>query len=58
MRKFVLLIALAIVGLCVGLAVVGCGSTPGAAKDKMQGDHTGADKMGGDKMGGDKKDKM
>jgi pentapeptide MXKDX repeat protein len=53
MRKIWQVLVVAVVGLGLSLAVVGCGSsTPG--NDKMQGDKMGGDKMGGGKMGGDK----
>jgi hypothetical protein len=45
-RKIWQLLVVAVVGVSLGLALVGCGS-PGTGNDKM-----------GDKMGDDKKDKM
>jgi pentapeptide MXKDX repeat protein len=54
MRKVWLGIVGAVVCLGLGLAVVGCDSSKGVGKDKMQGDKMGADKMAGDKMGGEK----
>jgi NADH dehydrogenase len=44
----------AVVGLGLGLAVVGCGSPTTIASDKMGSNKMGGDKMGGDKMNGDK----
>jgi hypothetical protein len=60
MRKVWLGIVGAVVCLGLGLAVVGCDSSKGAGKDKMQGDKMATDKMGGDNMQGDKmsSDKM
>jgi pentapeptide MXKDX repeat protein len=60
MGKVWQLIAVAVVGLSLGVAIVGCGSATTTGKDKMGGDKMGKDKMTGDKMGGDKmgKDKM
>ena len=62
MRKIWQAIPVAVVGLGLSLAVVGCGSETNAPKDKMgggkmSGDKMGGDKMSGDKMGGDKMDK-
>ena len=57
MRKIWQVIAVAVVGLSLGLAVVGCGSSTTTGKDKMGGDKMSGDKMSGDKMGGDKMDK-
>ena len=54
MKKLLQVAAIAVVGLGLTLAAVGCGSSPSSRKDKMGGDKMGADKMGGDKMGGDK----
>jgi pentapeptide MXKDX repeat protein len=54
MRKVWLGILGAVVCLGLGLTVVGCDSSKGTGKDKMQGDKMQGDKMGGDKMGGDK----
>ena len=54
MVKFRQVIALAVVGLGLGLAVVGCGSPTTTGKDKMQGDKMQGDKMQGDKMQGGK----
>ena len=54
MRKFWQVIAVAVVGLGCGLAVVGCDSATNAGKDKMSGDKMAGDKMAGDKMAGDK----
>jgi pentapeptide MXKDX repeat protein len=47
---------LAVVALAVGLgvAVVGCGSSPTTPPGKMDGDKMGTDKMHTDKMGTDK----
>ena len=53
MRKIWLGIVGAVVCLGLGLAVVGCDSSKGAGKAKMQGD-TMADKMAGDNMASDK----
>jgi hypothetical protein len=50
-RKAWQVIAVAVVGLCLGLAIVGCGSSTPTGKDKM-GDKMGGDKMDGGKMGG------
>jgi hypothetical protein len=62
MRKFWNVIAVAVVCLGLGLAVVGCGSSTPAAKDKMGSEKMDGgkmgDKMGGDKMNSEKKDKM
>ena len=60
MRNIRQVIGVVVVGVALGLAVVGCGSSTTTGKDKMQGDKMGTDKMGGDKMGGDKmhSDKM
>jgi pentapeptide MXKDX repeat protein len=56
MRKLWQLLAVVVVGVSLGVAVVGCGSSPSTNKDKMGSDKMGSDKMmGGDKMGGDKK---
>jgi hypothetical protein len=55
MRKILSLIAVMVVALGVGLAVVGCGgSTTDTSKNKMGGDKMKDSKMGGDKMGGEK----
>ena len=54
MRKVWLGIVGAVVCLGLGLAVVGCDSSKGAGKDKMQGDKMSSDKMGAGKMGSDK----
>ena len=54
MRKIWQVIAVAVVGLGLGLAVVGCGSPMSTGKDKMGGDKMGGGKMSGDKMGGGK----
>jgi hypothetical protein len=57
MQKILQVAIVAVVGLCLGLAVVGCGPSSPTGKDKMKGDKMN-DKMG-DKMGGDKmNDKM
>ena len=53
MRK--LWLAVAVVGLGLGVALVGC-SSKDTGKEKKNGDKMG-DKMGGDKMGGDKMEK-
>jgi hypothetical protein len=60
MRKIWQVITVAVLGVGLGLAVVGCGSSTPSGKDKMGGDKMSGDKMGGDKMGGDKmkSDKM
>ena len=52
MRKIWQVFAVAVVGLGLGFAVVGCGSATTTGKDKM-----GGDKMGGDKMDKEKMDK-
>jgi pentapeptide MXKDX repeat protein len=49
MRKIGLVIAAAVVGLGLSLAIVGCTSSTTESKDKM-----GVEKMGGDKMKDDK----
>jgi pentapeptide MXKDX repeat protein len=54
MGKIFSVIAAVVVALGVSLAVIGCGGSTGAPKDKMGGDKMGGDKMSGDKMGGDK----
>jgi pentapeptide MXKDX repeat protein len=54
MHKIWQVIAVAVVGLGCGLAVVGCDSATNAGKDKMSGDKMAGDKMSGDKMGGGK----
>jgi hypothetical protein len=51
MRKIWQVITVTVVGLALGLASVGCGSSPTAGKDKM------GDKMS-DKMGDKMHDKM
>ena len=63
MRKLWQFVVVAVVGLGVGLAIVGCSSSKDTGKDKMGGDKMEdkkGDKMGGDKkgdrMGGDKMD--
>ena len=42
------------IGRALGLAGVGCGSSPSTSSDKIGSDKMGSDKMGGDKMGTDK----
>jgi pentapeptide MXKDX repeat protein len=54
MRKIRQVVGVAVVGLAVCVAVVGCGPSTSTGKDKMQGDKMTTDKMSGDKMGGDK----
>ena len=50
------LIIVAVVGIGVGLAVVGCDAASSTGKDKMGSDKMNDGKMGGDKMGGGKMD--
>ena len=57
MRKIWQVFAVAVVGLGLGFAVVGCGSATTTGKDKMGGDKMGGDKMDKDKMDKDKMDK-
>ena len=58
MRKIWQVIAVTVVGLGLGLASVGCGSSTPAGTDKMGGDKM-HDKMSNAKMGSDKMhDKM
>jgi pentapeptide MXKDX repeat protein len=54
MRNIRQVIGVVVVGVALGLAVVGCGSSTTTGKDKMQGDKMGTDKMQGDKMQSDK----
>lgn len=74
MRKLGLAFATLMVGLGLGAAVVGCGTSNATPKDKMMTsdkmsgdkmhsdkmatDKMSTDKMGTDKMAGEKKDKM
>jgi pentapeptide MXKDX repeat protein len=53
MHKIWQVIGVSVVGLCLGLAVAGCGSSTTTGKDKMGGDKMSTNKMGGDKMGAD-----
>jgi hypothetical protein len=53
MRRIWQVIAVAVVGFGLGLAVVGCNPEPTAGKDKMGGDKMG-EKMKDDKMKDDK----
>jgi pentapeptide MXKDX repeat protein len=66
MRKSMQLLAVAVVGASLGVAVVGCGSSASTNMDKMSsdkmtsdkkmsGDKMSSDKMSGDKMGGGNK---
>jgi pentapeptide MXKDX repeat protein len=52
MRKLWQLLAVVVVGASLGVAVVGCDSSPSMNKDKTGGDKMGRE-MGGEKMGGD-----
>jgi pentapeptide MXKDX repeat protein len=54
MRKIGQVFGVAVLGLSLGLAVAGCGSSTPTGKDKMSGDKMGGDKMGMEKMGSDK----
>jgi pentapeptide MXKDX repeat protein len=54
MRKVWQSVAVAVVGLGVGLALVGCDSSTPSTKDKMGGDKMNTGKMSGDKMSGEK----
>ena len=54
MRRIFAIVAAAVVGLCLGVAIVGCDVSTPSGKEKMGGDKMGGDKMGGDKMGSDK----
>jgi pentapeptide MXKDX repeat protein len=55
MRKLWQLVAVGVVGVSLGVAVVGSGLSPSPSKDKMAGDKMmGDDKMSGEKMGSDK----
>jgi pentapeptide MXKDX repeat protein len=53
MSKIWQLVSVTAVGLGVGLAIVGCGSSTPTGKDKMGSDKMNTGKMGGDKMSGD-----
>jgi hypothetical protein len=57
MRKIWQVITVTVVGLALGLASVGCGSSPTAGKDKMGSDKM-HEKMSTDKMGDKMHDKM
>jgi hypothetical protein len=50
MRRFGLLIALAVFGVSLGLVVAGCNSSPSTGKDKMEGGKLQEGKMEGGKM--------
>jgi pentapeptide MXKDX repeat protein len=54
MRKVLQVIVLAVGGLGLGLATVGCNSSTTNGNDKMHGDKMGSAKMGDDKMAEDK----
>lgn len=54
MRKVWQVLAVAVVGLGLSLATVGCGSSTAPTNDKMGGDKMKDNKMGGDKMRNDK----
>jgi hypothetical protein len=54
MRKVWSFIAVALVGLSLGLAVVGCGSPSSTGKDKMSAEKMNDNKMKDDKMKDDK----
>jgi hypothetical protein len=50
MRKIWQVIAVTVVSLGLGLAVVGCNSSTTTGKDKMGTDKMSTEKMGGEKM--------
>ena len=54
MRRTWLVIPATVVGFGIGLALVGCGSSTNAGKDKMGSEKMSTDKMGGEKMDGAK----
>jgi hypothetical protein len=54
MRRIWMIVSTAVVGLGIGLALMGCGSSTPTGKDKMGGEKMGGEKMNGGKMGGDK----
>jgi hypothetical protein len=56
-RKVWDMVAVSFVGLCLSVAVLGCGSATPTGKDKMGSEKMDGGKMG-DKMNSEKKDKM
>ena len=54
MGKLWQVILVAVAGLGLSVALVGCGPSTAPTKDRMSGDKMHGDKMGSDKMDGDK----